>query len=193
MNRPGLSLAWVKRLSGFLKRRLHMDIVRAVLPRLTPAAMRSGLQRRLLLLLLVPLGIFALASVYFDYRTAGSVALQKDQQLVRLIPLLVDSVVAPGALTEGVRGAPVLLLAPPIEDFIKGRPGATGFRISDADGEFLEGEPWISGVIPATRDPEFHSMEDNGVTYRIAVQRVNTAAGELIVQLADGSDPRQQW
>jgi two-component system sensor histidine kinase TctE len=31
------------------------------------------------------------------------------------------------------------------------------------------------------------------VTYRIAAQRINTAAGELIVQLADGSDPRQQW
>ena len=42
-------------------------------------AMRSGLQRRLLLLLLLPLGLFALVSIYFDYQTAGSVALQKDQ------------------------------------------------------------------------------------------------------------------
>jgi two-component system sensor histidine kinase TctE len=31
-------------------------------------------------MLLVPLGIFALVSIYFDYRTAGNVALQKDQR-----------------------------------------------------------------------------------------------------------------
>ena len=34
---------------------------------------------------------------------------------------------------------------------------------------------------------------DNGIIYRIAAQRVKTAAGELIVQLADSSDARQQW
>ena len=39
-----------------------------------PVAMKSGLQRRLLLLLLFPLGVFALISVYFDYQTAGNVA-----------------------------------------------------------------------------------------------------------------------
>ena len=57
-------------------------------------AMKSGLQRRLLLLLLLPLGLFALVSIYFDYQTASNVALQKDQQLVRLVPLLADSVLA---------------------------------------------------------------------------------------------------
>ena len=36
-------------------------------------------------------------------------------------------------------------------------------------------------------------MEGNGVTYRIAAQRFDTRAGELIVQLADGSDAQQQW
>ena len=152
--------------------------------------MKSGLQRRLLLLLLFPLGIFALISIYFDYQTAGNVALQKDQQLRRLIPLLADSVLAPGA---GHEGAPVLLLAPEIELFIKNRSGSSGFRISDSAGGFLAGDAWITGDLPATYEPEFHSMEENGITYRIAVQRVETAAGELIVQLADGSDSRQQW
>ncbi|MFS2035090.1 ATP-binding protein [Polaromonas sp. CT11-55] len=153
--------------------------------------MKSGLQRRLLLLLLVPLGIFALVSVYFDYQTAGNVALQKDQQLARLIPLLADSVVGPG-ITPGGR-EPLLLLAPPVDDFLKGRIGFAGFRISDVQGEFMAGEEWIPELLPATHETEFHSIEHKGVTYRIAAQRANTAAGELIVQLADGSDPRQQW
>ena len=155
-----------------------------------PAAMRSGLQRRLLLLLLLPLGLFALVSIYFDYRTAGDVALQKDQQLLRLIPLLADSVLSAGTLE---RAAPVLLLAPEIEGFVKDRQRLAGFRISDSAGGFLAGESWIDSVLPATREAEFHSIEDNGITYRIAAQRVETAAGELIVQLADGSDARQQW
>lgn len=155
-----------------------------------PVAMKSGLQRRLLLLLLMPLSLFALISIYFDYQAAGNAALLQDQQLRRLVPLLADSVVAPGrtALDE-----PVMLLAPPVEDFIKARDGFTGFRVSDASGRFLAGEAWISLVVPATAEPEFHSMEENGVTYRVVVQRVKTVAGELIVQLADGSDARQQW
>ncbi len=48
-------------------------------------------------------------------------------------------------------------------------------------------------LLPATREPEFHDREDKGVTYRIVAQRVKTVAGDLILQLADGSDARQQW
>jgi len=155
-----------------------------------PVAMKSGLQRRLLLLLLLPLGLFALISSYFDYQTAGDVALQKDQQLLRLIPLMADSVLAVGAQEDAEL---LLLLAPGIEDFIKDKKRYAGFRISDSAGGFLAGEPWIASVLPATREPEFHSNEDNGIMYRIAAQRVETPAGELIVQLADGSDGRQQW
>ena len=173
-----------------LKARLAAVVARTGNSRLVPAAMKSGLQRRLLMLLLVPLGIFALVSIYFDYQTAGNVALQKDQQLARLIPLLADSVVAPG-ITDGRE--PLLLLAPAVEDFLKGRSGSVGFRLSNAEGEFLAGEPWIPELLPATHDIEFHSLENKGVIYRIAAQRTRTAAGELIVLLADGSDPRQQW
>ncbi|SFU91410.1 two-component system, OmpR family, sensor histidine kinase TctE [Polaromonas sp. YR568] len=184
MNAPGRS--WAAR----LRARLGALAGRSGNSRLVPAAMKSGLQRRLLLLLLIPLGIFALVSIYFDYQTAGNVALQKDQQLARLIPLLADSVVAPG-ITSGRE--PLLLLAPAVEDFLKGRTGSVGFRLSDAEGEFLAGEAWMPELLPATHDIEFHSLEHQGVIYRIAVQRTRTAAGELIVQLADGSDPRQQW
>ena len=155
-----------------------------------PLAITSGLQRRLLLLLLLPLGFFALVSIYLDYRTAGSVAFQKDQQLLRLIPLMADSVLGP---TDNKTATPVLLLAPSIEDFIKDRESFVGFRLSDAAGNFLAGQAWITGVLPSSREPELHSVETDGTTYRIAAQRVNTAAGELIVLLADGSDPRQQW
>lgn len=185
MNAPGRS--WADR----LKARLAALAARTGDSRLVPPAMKSGLQRRLLMLLLVPLGIFALVSVYFDYQTAGNVALQKDQQLARLIPLLADSVVGPG-ITPGGR-EPLLLLAPAVDDFLKGRIGSAGFRISDAGGEFMAGDDWIPELLPATHETEYHSIEHKGVTYRIAAQRAKTAAGELIVQLADGSDPRQQW
>ena len=157
---------------------------------MTTAAMRSGLQRRLLLLLLLPLGLFALVSIYFDYRTAGTVAFQKDQQLLRLIPLMADSVLPP---IDKTAAAPLLLLAPGIEDFVKDRESFVGFRLSDAAGNFLAGQEWIAGVLPTSREPELHSIETDGTMFRIAAQRVNTAAGELIVLLADGSDPRQQW
>lgn len=173
-----------------LQKLFHIRAVTAAGSRLVPTAMKSGLQRRLLLLLLLPLGVFALVSVYFDYQTAGNVAQQKDQQLRRLIPLLADSVLAPGPAQEGV---PLLLLAPEVEDFMKNRAGSAGFRISDSAGGFLIGEAWIAGVIPATYEPEFQSVEEDGITYRIVAQRVETAAGELILQLADGSDARQQW
>ncbi|MDO9359852.1 MAG: sensor histidine kinase N-terminal domain-containing protein, partial [Polaromonas sp.] len=116
-----------------------------------PQAMKSGLQRRLLLLLLLPLSLFALISIYFDYQAAGNAALQQDQQLRRLIPLLADSVVAPG---DAPGDRPVMLLAPPVEEFIKGHAGFSGFRVSDAEGNFRAGETWISVVAPTSREPE---------------------------------------
>jgi two-component system sensor histidine kinase TctE len=152
--------------------------------------MRLGLQRRLLLLLLLPLGIFALANIYLDYRSAGNAALHKDPQLQHLLPLLADSVL-PSAAAPG--SLPVLLLAPELQAFIKARVGVAGVRVSNSEGQYLIGEPWIASILPATLEPEFVSTEFAGVIYRVGSQRVATSSGELILQIADGSDSRQQW
>ncbi len=152
--------------------------------------MTSGLQRRLIVLLLLPLSLLALVNAWVDYRSADSATVQLDRQLSRLLPLLVDSVVAPGPTAEE---PPVLLLAPPLDEFLRSRPGHAAFGIADASGRYLHGERWLESNTPSTDEPEFQSEEYEGVVYRVASQRVNTMAGELIVMLADGSDPRQQW
>ena len=152
--------------------------------------MASGLRNRLLVLLLGPLFVLGLINVWVDYRSADGAAVQHDRQLLRYVPLLADSVLAPGVVAGD---PPVLLLAPPVEDFLKSRAGLAGYSINDLEGHLLHGDLWLPGATVATAEPEFHSTEYDGVTYRIVSQRVHTRAGELIVQLADGSDPRQQW
>ena len=154
------------------------------------AAMSSGLQRRLLLLLLVPLCLLACINTWFDYRSADNAALQQDRQLLKLVPLLADSVVVAGKTGDV---APVLLKAPAIEDFLADRAGLSAFCIANLEGQVLLGNDWLSASPPTTHEPEFSSSEESGATYRIVSQRVNTAAGELVVRLADGSDPRQHW
>ena len=153
-------------------------------------AMTSDLRNRLLLLLVLPLCVLALLGVWMDYRSADEAAARHDQRLLRLLPALADSVLAPGA-DEGA--PPVWLLAPPVEDFLRHNPGFSGFSVRDVSGRLLLGDDWVHGNIPATQEPEFHSVEAGGVTYRVAVQRGRTGAGEMVVALADGSDPRQQW
>jgi two-component system sensor histidine kinase TctE len=152
--------------------------------------MASGLQRRLLVLLLVPLVLLAVLNTWFDFRSADSAALQQDRQLLTMVPLLAGSVVAAGSTAAD---PPVLLMAPPMEDFLNSRPGLSAFALVGRDGSVLVGDPWLSGMPPATLDPEFSSQEFDGVTYRIVSQRTNTVAGELVLRLADGSDSRQQW
>ena len=152
--------------------------------------MVSGLQRRLLLLLLVPLFLLAALNAWFDFRSADSAALQQDRHLLSLVPLLAGSVIAHGA-TEA--DPPVLLMAPPVDDFLSDRPDMSAFALVGRDGSVMLGQNWLSGMPPATLEPEFFSQEFDGVTYRIVSQRVNTVAGELVLRLADGSDPRQQW
>ena len=150
--------------------------------------MTSGLRRRLLVMLIMPLILLALLNAWFDYRSADNVAAQQDQRLLALVPLLADSVIG-----EGVRPGdpPILLLAPAVEEFIKGSDHA--FAISDADGKPLRGDPWLAALPPTTPEPEFHSEENLGVTWRIVRQRQPTVLGEVTVVLADGADPRQQW
>lgn len=152
--------------------------------------MASGLQRRLLLMLLAPLFLLASLNTWFDFRSADSAALQQDRQLLMMVPMLAGSVVARGATASD---PPLLLMAPPVADFLSERPGLSAFALVGREGSVLAGDTWLSGMPPATGEPEFSSQEFDGVTYRIVSQRVNTVAGELVLRLADGSDPRQQW
>lgn len=151
--------------------------------------MTSGLRRRLLVMLIAPLILLALLNAWFDYHSAGNVALEQDQRLLALVPLLADSVISDGAHPGD---PPVLLLPPAVEEFIKSTPDHV-FAICDADGKVLRGDPWLAALPPATAEPEFHSEENLGVTWRIVRQRQETVIGEVVVVLADGSDPRQQW
>ena len=150
--------------------------------------MTSGLRRRLLVLLFVPLLVLALINAWFDYRSAGNVAEQQDQHLLALVPLLADSIIAGSG---GSNDEPVLLFAPPIEEFLLAP--SSGFAVCDPDGKTLRGEGWLCGLAPASSEPEFHSEEHAGATWRIVRQRQQTVIGEVVVALADGSDPRQQW
>ena len=83
------------------------------------SGMSSGLQRRLLLLLLLPLLLLAMLNTWFDFRSADSAALAQDRQLLNLAPLLADSVIAGGSNAET---PPVLLIAPPVDEFLSIRP-----------------------------------------------------------------------
>lgn len=165
-------------------------------PRLPPArrpglrAMTSDLRNRLLLLLVLPLCVLATIGVWLDYRSADEAAGQHDQRLLRLLPALSDSVLAPAIRDND---PPLLLLAPPLEDFLRQNAGFSGYSVRDPAGKLLLGDDWVHSAVPTTQAPEFHSMEYGGVTYRVAVQRGRTGAGEMVVALADGSDPRQQW
>ena len=76
-------------------------------------AMTSDLRTRLLLMLVLPLCALALVGVWLDYRSADEAAVQHDQRLVRLLPALADSVLAPPIRDNA---SPLLLLAPPIEE-----------------------------------------------------------------------------
>lgn len=152
--------------------------------------MTSALRNRLLLFLVLPLCMLALMGAWLDYRSADEAAGRHDQRLVRLLPALADSVVA---MPRRDGEPPLLLLAPPVEEFLRQNAGYAGYSVQDLSGRILLGDHWVYSAVPLTHDPEFHSTEHDSVVYRIAVQRTRTGAGELVVALADGSDPRQQW
>lgn len=165
---------------------------------LSTTAGTGALQRRLLLLLLLPFGLVGLVGAWFQYQAAGTVAAQQDQRLLRLAPMLGDSVVS--STTDGLGSdagllppRPVLLLAPPVEEFLTLGEGKVGHSILSTQGQLLLGDAWLPTVLPATDEPEFLSVTDGGVTYRVIAQRVPTVMGDLIVQLADGTDARQHW
>lgn len=150
--------------------------------------MTSGLRRRLLVMLIAPLILLAVVNAWFDYRSAENVAAQQDQRLLALVPLVADSVIGQSS------DQPLLLmLAPPVEEFVKEGQGATGYAILDPDGKVLRGDEWLAGLPPPGSEPEFHSEEHAGTTWRIVRQREPTVTGEVVVAVGDGSDPRQQW
>ncbi|MDD2713424.1 MAG: sensor histidine kinase N-terminal domain-containing protein [Simplicispira sp.] len=153
--------------------------------------MTSNLRNRLLLLLVAPLCMLALVGAWLDYRSAAQAATQHDQRLLRLLPALADSVLAPPHEGE----APLLLLAPSVAEFLRQNAHYAGYSVRDTSGRLLLGDAWVGGTLPSTHASEFFSQEVGGVTYRIAVQRTRAGpgTGELVVALADGSDPRQQW
>lgn len=152
--------------------------------------MSTGLQRRLLLLLLFPLLLLAGLNTWFDYRLAGNAMVQQDRTLLALVPLLADSVVA---RSVGDDDPLPLLMAPAIDEFLVERKGLAAFSISTLEGRVRAGEEWLEGASPSDAEPVFYTEEQGGVRYRVVVQRVRTIAGELVVRLADGSDVRQQW
>lgn len=156
----------------------------------SPVAMATGLQRRLLLLLLIPLFVLASLNTWLDLRSADSATLQQDRLLGSLVPVLADSVVAGGTTLSNM---PLLLVAPVIEDFVAARPGRSGYALVDLNGDVLVGDDWLSGPAPSNAEPTFSSDAYDGVIYRIVSQRVETGAGELVVRLADGTDLRQRW
>lgn len=169
------------------------------MPPLLPAAapqrpglrtMTLDLRKRLLVLLVLPLLVLALAAAWLDFRSADAAASLHDQRLLRLLPALADSVLAPGS---ALHEEPLLLLAPPVEDFLNQNAGFAGYSVRSPSGRLLLGDAWVQPALPRTNEPEFHSQESGGVTYRIAVQRAHTGGGDLVIALADGSDPRQQW
>lgn len=159
-----------------------------------------GLQRRLLWLLLLPLGLVGLVSFWLHFQSAGTTALQQDQQLLRLVPLLADSVVvsqagdapADGLSAPGSLGL-ALLLAPPVDEFLKDREGVAAYAVREASGRHVLGDAWLPTVLPSTDEAEYLSVVEGGITYRVVAQRSANAAGDLIVMLADGSDARQHW
>ncbi len=146
----------------------------------------AGLRRRLLVMLMAPLVLLAALNAWLDYRSAGNVAAEQDQHLQALLPLVADSVVGDAG------GRPLVMLAPAVQEFLKDREAA-GYAMTDLDGNLLEGDEWLAGLAPADREPEFHSEEHGGATWRVVRQRQQTVFGDVVVAVADGSDPRQQW
>ncbi len=152
--------------------------------------MMSGLRRRLLVLIIAPLILLALVNAWIEYRSAESASGAQDQQLQALLPLLADSVVVdPDAATR----PPALMLAPAIEQFLEGRRATTGYAIADAQGRLYHGEAWLLTPAPEGREPTLDTREMAGLVWRVARQRQQTVAGELILAVGDASTPRQHW
>ncbi len=148
------------------------------------------IQRRLLYMLIVPLVLLGLLNAWVDYRSADSLAGEQDQQLLRLVPLLADSIIAVGVHSDD---PPVLVLAAPVEEFLREREGLVTYKIFTPQRRLLHGNDNLPSVMPLTQAPEFFNQEVNGISYRIVAQRVPSVAGDVIVEVADASNPLRRW
>ena len=62
----------------------------------------------------------------------------------------------------------ILMLAPAVDEFLKEGSGHAAHAIVDADGKVLHGESWLGALPPTSPEPEFHSEESAGITWRTA-------------------------
>lgn len=150
----------------------------------------SGLRRRLMVMIIAPLIGLAALNAWFEYSSADDVTAVQDQQMLALLPLLADSIIAGD---ENAGRAPVLMMAPAVEQFLEDRRATSAYAVTDNDGHVLHGHAWLAGLPLTNLEPEFHTEGRNGLNWRIARQRHQTVVGDVIVALADGSNSRQQW
>src|SRR5690606_32821467 len=130
--------------------------------------MIGGLRRRLLVTLLATIALIGAFSVFFHYQSAGTAALQQDQRLQRLVPMLADSVVVSRIARRGAQGlaepdgllsAPAqaedlaLLMAPPVQEFLADREGYAAVGVFNGEGLQLVGPAWLPTLLPATEAP----------------------------------------
>ena len=133
-------------------------------------------------LLLATIAVIGAVTVAFHYQAAGTAALQQDQRLLRLVPMLADSVLvprdAPSVAGDLAREAPslTLLMAPPIQEFLADREGHTAVGVFDAQGERLFGADWLPVLLPTTEAPEYVSVVEGGVTQRRRRESITSTA-----------------
>ncbi len=159
---------------------------------LAPELTQVALQKRLLVLILMPLALLGMLNAWADYRLAGSAAGLQDEQLTRLMPLLGNAVMA-SPFDKGLSSS-VVMLVPAVQQFLTERGELAAFKVTSSDGRLVAGDARLSAYMPRTYEAELHSETLSGVTWRVAAQRLQIAEGQdVILQLADGSGARQEW
>lgn len=157
-----------------------------------PELARFALQRRLLVLILMPLALLGMLNAWADYRLAGTAAGLQDEQLMRLMPLLGNAVLA-APLDKRLSNS-VVMLVPDVQQFLIDRGQRAAFKVTSSSGLLIAGDERLSAYMPRSYEVELHSETMSGVTWRVAAQRLEFAEGqEVILQLADGSGARQEW
>lgn len=148
------------------------------------------LQRRLLLILILPLCALGLINAWIDYHSALDKANEQEKQLQQLIPLLADSIIAVSAYGSEV---PILLLAHPVRGFLKERQAQITYRIHTLKKQLLHGNPALPAILPQNNSSHFFDHNIKDTKYRGLAQRVPTVAGDVVIMVADATDPHKNW